>query len=143
MSLISSDMACSSIKIIPIIIVTLIGHRYGRHAVALRSRRPTTSCTPSKPPVKKPTKTETRPLATGHLAVGARLDGVMMMTDAVVFIDGVAQEIHFPETLELTAGEHTIVAVYMYQNRELRKSQSVTIVPYSDKTLFFEFSTKD
>jgi hypothetical protein len=98
--------------------------------------------TPRTDPKPIPRKPAPKP-ATGRVAVGALLDGVMLMTDAELIVDGASRDIHFPETLSLTAGVHKLVAVYMYQNRELRSSLDVKVTADKDMPLIFKFRTTE
>ncbi len=97
----------------------------------------------------KPTPQEPKPqpkpkvIATGEALIGARLDGVNVIADGALFVDGKRRDFHFPDTVELSAGEHAIIAVYMYEGKEVKARRTITVIAKEKQTVILDFDTNN
>jgi len=90
-----------------------------------------------------PREEQPRPVLTGSALIGARIEGESVIADGALIVDGKRRDFHFPDTLVLSAGEHTIVAVYVYNGKEVTATRIITITNNERQTLILDFDTTD
>lgn len=93
-----------------------------------------------KPQIQTP---KPKPTPTGEALIGARLEGVPVIADGELYVDGKRRDFHFPGTVTLKAGEHSIVAVYIYEGKEVKASRTITVKANERTTFILEFASID
>jgi len=91
---------------------------------------------PKTTPAKPPSVTET----TYNLRIVLRIDGVPMMGDALLRVDGKERSFYYPGTLGLIAGEHNISAVFMYDGSEWAATRTFTVTAASERILILDLT---